>query len=118
KSLPKDVFLNDVLPYASLNEPRDGGRAKLREIAAPLVKDCQTPGEAAQVLNRKIFGIVKVKYSTQRKKPDQSALESMESGVATCSGLSILLVDAWRSVVVPARVVCTPMGTNIRGNHT
>src|SRR6478735_166024 len=77
KSLPKDVFLNDVLPYASLNEPRDGGRAKLREIAAPLVKDCQTPGEAAQVLNRKLFGIVKVKYSTQRKKPDQSALESM-----------------------------------------
>jgi len=82
------------------------------------VKDCQTPGEAAQVLNRKIFGIVKVKYSTQRKKPDQSALESMESGVATCSGLSILLVDACRSVAVPARVVGTPMWTNMRGNHT
>ncbi len=116
--VPRDVFLNDVLPYASLNEKRDGSRARLREIAAPLVKDCRTPGEAAGVLNRKIFGIVKVKYSTSRKKPDQSALESMESGVATCSGLSILLVEACRSVGVPARVAGTPMWTNLRGNHT
>jgi hypothetical protein len=118
KSVPREVFLNDVLPYASLNEPRDEGRAKLRPIAAPLVKDCKSPGEAAQVLNQKLFGIVKVRYSTERKKPDQSALESMESGVATCSGLSILLVDACRSVGVPARVVGTPMWTNLRGNHT
>lgn len=117
-SVPKDIFLNDVLPYACLNEARDNGRPKLREIAAPLVKDCKTTGEAAQVLNQKLFGIVKVKYSTQRKKPDQSARESMESGLATCSGLSILLVDACRAVGVPARIAGTPMWTNMRGNHT
>lgn len=116
--VPKEIFLNDVLPYASLNEVRDNGRPKLREIAAPLVKDCRTPGEAAQALNQKLFGIVNVKYSTRRKKPDQSALESMASGVATCSGLSILLVDACRAVGIPARVAGTPMWTNMRGNHT
>jgi len=116
--VPKEIFLNDVLPYASLNEARDNGRPKLREVAAPLVKECRTPGEAAQVLNQKLFGIVNVKYSTKRKKPDQSALESMASGVATCSGLSILLVDACRAVGIPARVVGTPMWTNMRGNHT
>ncbi len=116
--VPKEIFLNDVLPYASLNECRDNGRPKLRELAAPLVKDCKTPGEAAQVLNKKLFGIAKVRYSTQRKKPDQSALESMESGVATCSGLSILLADACRAVGVPARVAGTPLWTNLRGNHT
>lgn len=118
KQVPKEIFLNDVLPYASLNECRDNGRPKLRELAAPLVKDCKTPGEAAQVLNKKLFGIVKVRYSTQRKKPDQSALESMESGVATCSGLSILLVDACRAVGIPARIAGTPIWTNMRGNHT
>ena len=116
--VPKEIFLNDVLPYAILNEVRDNGRPKLREIATPLVKDCQTPGEAAQMLNQKLFGIVKVKYSTTRRKPDQSSLESMQSGVATCSGLSILLVDACRAVGVPARVVGTPLWTNLRGNHT
>jgi len=118
KEVPKDIFLNDVLPYASLNEKRDGGRRRLRELAAPLVKDCKTPGEAAQKLNRELFPLVNVKYSTKRKKPDQSALESMESGMATCSGLSILLVDACRAVGVPARVAGTPMWTNLRGNHT
>jgi hypothetical protein len=118
QQVPPDIFLNDILPYASLNEARDGGRQRMREIAAPLVKECQTPGEAAMVLNQKLFGTIKVKYSTTRRKPDQSALESMQSGVATCSGLSILLVDACRAVGVPARVVGTPMWTNLRGNHT
>jgi hypothetical protein len=118
KQVPQEIFLNDVLPYASLNEARDNWRQRVHDIAAPIVKDCKTPGEAAQALNRKLFGIVKVRYSTERKKPDQSALESMESGIATCSGLSILLVDACRAVGVPARVAGTPMWSNLRGNHT
>jgi transglutaminase-like putative cysteine protease len=118
KQVPPDIFLNDILPYASLNESRDNGRRRLREIAAPLVKDCKTPGEAAQTLNRQLFGKVNVRYSTARKKPHQSARESMESGIASCSGLAILLVDACRAVGVPARVAGTPMWTNMRGNHT
>jgi hypothetical protein len=118
KQVPEDIFLNDVLPYASLNERRDDWRRKLREIAAPIVKDCATPGEAAQALNRQLFRIVKVRYSTLRKKADQSAMESMESGLATCTGLSVLLVDACRAVGVPARVAGTPMWMNLRGNHT
>lgn len=116
--IPRDVYLNDVLPYASVNERRDNWRRLLREKCAPLVADCQTPGDAAQRLNQKLFKLVNVKYSTQRKRADQSPLESMESGLATCTGLSILLVDACRSVGVPARVVGTPMWSNLRGNHT
>jgi transglutaminase-like putative cysteine protease len=118
KDVPHDIFLNEVLPYASLNERRDDWRARFREIAAPLVRDCRTPGEAAQALNRQIFKLVNVRYSTERQKPDQSVLESMASGLASCSGLSILLVDACRAVGVPARVAGTPMWMNMRGNHT
>jgi pimeloyl-ACP methyl ester carboxylesterase len=117
-ALPQDVFLNDVLPYAILNETRDESRARLRELCAPLVKGCKTAGEAAQKINRELFPLIKVKYSTERKRPDQSALESMASGKATCTGLSILLADACRSVAVPARVAGTPMWVNMRGNHT
>lgn len=116
--IPRDVYLNDILPYASVNERRDNWRRVLREKCASLVADCQTPGEAAQRLNQKLFKLVNVKYSTKRKRADQSPLESMESGLATCTGLSILLVDACRSVGVPARVVGTPMWSNLRGNHT
>ena len=116
--IPRDVFLNDILPYSSLNEKRDDWRKLLREKAEPLIADCRTPAEVAQRLNEKLFPLLNAKYSTERKRPDQSPLETIESGKATCSGLSILLVDACRAVGVPARVVGTPLWTNLRGNHT
>jgi len=114
----KDLFLNDVLPYAVMSEPRDSWRKQLHDLCAPIVAGCKTPGEAGLLLNQKIFSILKVRYDTARKRPDQSPKETMDSGIATCSGLSILLVDACRAAGVPARVAGTPMWTNMRGNHT
>jgi pimeloyl-ACP methyl ester carboxylesterase len=116
--LTDELFLDHVLPYANVDEARDPWRKEMYELCLPLVKDAKTPGEAAQRLNSSLFGKVKVRYSTERKKPQQSPKESMESGKASCTGLSILLVDACRSVAVPARVVGTPLWTNKRGNHT
>jgi hypothetical protein len=116
--LPEEVFLNDVLPYANVDEARHPWRKQLYELCLPLVKDCKTPAEAAQRLNSTIFGKLKVRYSTARKKPHQSPKESIELGVASCTGLSILLSDACRSVAVPARLVGTPLWANKRGNHT
>ncbi len=118
KEIPAEIFLNDVLPYANLNEHRENWRKVLYEKCAPLVKDCQTPGAAAQRLNEQLFKLVNVRYSTQRRRADQSPLESMESGLASCTGLSILLVDACRSVGVPARVAGIPNWVDKRGNHT
>jgi len=117
-SVTKELFFNDVLPYACLNEEREAWRAKLREVCLPMVATCKTPGEAAHVLNQKLFPHFKVRYNTSRKRPDQSPSESIQSGIATCTGLSILLVDACRSVGIPARVAGTPMWSNMRGNHT
>ncbi len=117
-SIPKSVFLNAVLPYASLTETRDDWREMLREKALPLITGCRTPGEAAQRLNEKLFPLLNVHYSTERSRPDQSPCESLASGKASCSGLSILLVDACRSVGIPARIAGTPMWMNGRGNHT
>ena len=116
--IPADIFLNDVLPYSCVNETRDHWRKALRDLSAPLIAGCTTPGEAAQRLNAQLFPLVKVKYSTARKKADQSALETMESGLASCTGLSILLIDACRAVGVPARLAGTPMWVNMRGNHS
>ena len=118
ESIPRELFLNDVLPYSNLDEQREAWRKTLHDKCAPLVKDCKTPGEAAQRLNEKLFGLVNVKYSTKRKKADQSPSESMETGLASCTGLSILLVDACRSVGVPARLAGIPNWIDNRGNHT
>jgi predicted esterase len=115
--VPKDIFLNDVLPYACLSETREAWGATLRDICAPLAADAASPGAAAQLLNKKLFPQVHVKYSTARRKAVQSPSETMGTGLATCSGLSILLVDACRSVGVPARVAGIPMWVDNRGNH-
>ncbi len=118
KSLPEEVFLNDVLPYANINERRDSWRKEFYERFWPIVKDVKTPGLAGAKLNQAIFKELNVKYSTQRRRADQGPRESMESGLASCTGLSILLIDACRACGVPARFVGTPLWTDKSGNHS
>ncbi|MDE0958946.1 MAG: dienelactone hydrolase family protein, partial [Planctomycetota bacterium] len=118
QTIPDEIFLDAVLPYATINERRDRWRADFRERFLPLVAESTSPSEAAATLNQKIFEMVGVKYSTKRPKADQSPYESMESGLASCTGLSVLLIDACRSVGVPARFVGTPLWSDGSGNHS
>jgi len=116
--LPEELFFNDVLPYASLDETRESWRPEFYEKCRKLVAKAATPTEAVQALNSQLFNLINVHYNTGRKKPNQSPSESIAQSRATCTGLSIILVDACRSVGVAARVVGTPLWTNKRGNHT
>ena len=118
KDVPEEIFLNDVLPYAVFDEPRDPWRADFLAKLALLVKDAKTASEAAQILNRDFFKLIKTHYHTKRKRTNQSPKESIEQGKATCTGLSIILVDACRAVGIPARAVGTPLWWNKSGNHT
>lgn len=112
------MFLDAILPYACVNEKRDPWRADFHERFMPLVAEARTPGEAAAILNQKIFPMLGVKYSTKRPKPDQSPKESIEAGMASCTGLTVLLVDACRSVGVPARFAGTALWSDGSGNHS
>ena len=81
------------------------------------MRNARTPGEAAVLLNQKIFPLLKVHYSTQRPKADQSPRESIQAGMASCTGLAVILVDACRAVGVPARFAGTCWSDN-SGNHS
>ena len=117
--IPEEIFLNDVLPYAVINERRDAWRKDFYERFRPLVADCRTAGEAAMKLNREVFPLVKVRYhATKRPKAYQSPYESIEAGYASCTGLSVLLVDACRAVCVPARLAGIPQWPGRKGNHS
>jgi zinc protease len=116
--IPEEIFLNDVLPYASINEHRDNWRKDFYERFMPVVKDCKTAGEAAVLLNKEAFRQFDVHYSKEREKPDQSPYESAKSKKATCSGLSVFAVDAFRAVAIPARFVGVPLWTGGKGNHS
>lgn len=118
QQIPDDIFNNFVLPHACFDEPRDPWRADFYHRFWPWVKDCRTTTEAAQILNQKVFAELKVRYSTGRRRANQSPAESIEQGLASCSGLSVILVDACRSVGVPARIAGIPKWANKNGNHT
>lgn len=117
-NLAERMFFNDVLPYASLDEPRDPWRAEFFKMASEMVRDCKTATEAAQVLNRDLFKKINVHYNLGRKRNNQSPKESIEQGKATCTGLAIILADACRAVGIPARIVGVPEWAQKNGNHT
>lgn len=116
--IPREVFLDAVLPHASVDETRERWRPDLHARFAETVAGAATASEAAVLLNRTIFGELGVKYSTKRPKANQSPGESIEAGLASCTGLSILLIDACRAVGVPARFVGTPLWSDGSGNHS
>ncbi|MCP4815494.1 MAG: polyhydroxyalkanoate depolymerase, partial [Planctomycetaceae bacterium] len=45
--IPHEIFLNNVLPYATINEKRDRWRKDFHDRFLPVIKDVQTPGQAA-----------------------------------------------------------------------
>ena len=116
--IPEELFLNYVLPYANLDEKRDPWRKEFFELCQPIVKDCKTPSEAVQKLNNELFKKFHVKYAPQKRPPNLSPKESIAQGTASCTGLSIMLCNACKSVGIPARIVGTPNWFDKRGNHT
>jgi len=118
EQISEEIFFDCILPYANVNERRDEWRGDFRNKFLKLVAGATTPTQATIILNKNMFDLVDVHYSTKRPKADQSPYESIDAGMASCSGLSILLIDACRSVGVPARFTGTPLWYNESGNHT
>lgn len=116
--LPRDIYLNEVLPHRSATEPFHPMRREFYERYLPLVKDAPTPGEAALRLNARLFEDYGVVYNVGRRRTDQSSMESIEQGMATCTGLSIMFVEAARAVGIPARIAGIASWPGRGGNHT
>ncbi|MBT3296185.1 MAG: hypothetical protein HN383_13010 [Verrucomicrobia bacterium] len=116
--LSEDLFLNYVLPYACLDEKREPWRKKLYEDVVPLVAKSTSVSEAVLILNTKMYEHYGVVYSKARPKACQGPLETIKAQKASCTGLSILLVDACRAAGIAANVVGTPLWSDGSGNHT
>jgi hypothetical protein len=117
RQLPREVFLNEVLPYAVLDEHRDAWRRDFFNKFSPLMKNCRSTTEAVLAVQSNILAVTGVSYNTGRRAPNQSPAESMEQGKASCTGLSILLVDACRAVGVPSRLAGVLTWSDLSGNH-
>ena len=118
KALPKEVYQHDVLPFHVVDEVRDAWRKELYEMFASAVDTCKTMYDAVCAVNANIPQLTGVHYNTKREKTNQSPRESMRQGMASCTGLAILLVDAYRAVGIPARFAGTASWHDNRGNHS
>lgn len=117
RQVPDSIFFNDVLPYVSMNERRDNWRKDFYERFGKYVVGCNDIRAAIDSVNKNIRNETEVDYNTKREKPDQSPYESISQKMASCSGLSILLTDAFRAVGIPSRIAGTPNWSDNRGNH-
>lgn len=118
KALPDSIFLNEVLPYAVVDEVRDGWRKDFFERFARRVSACRDLRSAADSVNRCLRDEVLVDYNTAREKTNQSPSESMRQHMASCTGLSVLLVDALRAAGIPTRFAGCSAWHDNRGNHS
>lgn len=117
KEVPEEVFFNDVLPYAVMDETREDWRSSFFDMLSPVLANTTDMFAAVDTINKVLKDLVQVEYNTKRNKPNQSPKESMDIHMASCSGLSILLTDALRAVGIPSRIAGTPMWITKEGNH-
>ncbi|MFM9144951.1 MAG: transglutaminase domain-containing protein, partial [Phycisphaerales bacterium] len=109
RELPESIFRQYVLPYASVNERRDDWRQDFLDRFAREAWKFKDPIDAVKWINDRLPDMLNVHFHAEkRKKPDQSPYESMELGWASCTGLSILVIDACRACGIPARMVGCP----------
>ena len=118
RAIPEAIFNDAVVPYCSVTETRLSKRQEFHDRYFGLVKNLKTPGAAALAINARLFADYKVTYNTKRLRTDQSSPETIAQGMATCTGLSIMLVDALRAVGVPSRLAGIHTWPGTGGNHT
>lgn len=117
-TLPDSVFFNEVLPYANISEDRDAWRKDFYERFTKYAEGQENMVDAIMEIARNIKDELNVEYNTKRSRVDISPFQAIKENMATCTGLSILLTDAYRAVGIPSRLAGTAMWTNYRGNHT
>ncbi len=118
KDIPAEMAAASVSPDSVVDEIPCDWRSVLTPLIAPLVKDCSTAREAVLSISGGLGKVTGAYYSRERSKHNMNVLETLREKKISCTGQSILLVCALRSVGIPARAVGVHTWNHIEGNHT
>lgn len=122
-SVPEDLFLREVLPYQHFDEPLDDWRGDFfqRLSAESSVRNAKTLKELAEAVIPHAFVSLgnKVEFKSNMTPQMMAPIsETLKNGHASCTGMSILVANALRSVGVPARIAGTAEWNKATGgNH-
>ncbi len=117
--LNEDLFLRYILPYWCVDEKRDPWRKFFYDKYMKLAKTCRTPSEAVKIFNQQFFKDLNVTYDAEKRpKPNQSSMESIQFHYASCTGLSVILINVCRACAIPARFTGCGAWTDLSGNHS
>jgi hypothetical protein len=117
RAVPEPVFLNDVLPYAVLSEPRGQPdwlwRRRMHDAYMPFVVDLPNASAATEAgINTQCWGItsppIKFVAAPNCEINAYSPITTIDQKYSSCTGLAVYVALALRSVGVPARVAGTP----------
>ncbi len=116
--LPDSIRTTALDSDRVLDEKPCDWRPLLESIFQPAVADCRTAREAVLCIAARMGELTGVHYSMERRHPCMNAQEALAEKKVSCTGQSILLVCALRSVGIPARAVGIRTWNHVRGNHT
>ena len=115
---PADISRDYLEADAVLDEEPCAWREPLGAIFRPAVQHCADAREAALHIAAHMTQLTGAYYSVERRKANMNALEALAEKKISCTGQSILLACALRSVGIPARAVIVLTWGHIPGNHT
>ena len=116
--IPADIARDYLEADTVLDEQPCDWREAVGSIFRPAVAGMKDAEQVALHLASHMTELTGVYYSTERRKPNMNALEALAEKKVSCTGQSILLVCALRSVGIPARAVCVRRWNHVPGNHT
>ena len=118
QDIPADIREHYLDNDRVLSEDSCDWRRQVGDIFQPAVKHCTTAREAVLHIAANMTNLTGTYYSAQRRKQDMNALEALAEKKISCTGQTILMVCAYRSIGIPARAVGIMTWNHIQGNHT
>ena len=108
------IFKHFVLPYRVSQEPLQKWRKLFYNELKDRVKKFKDIKKAITVANLWAFEQMTFKPTSSR---DQGPITTMKRGFGRCEEMMIIMIDALRSVGIPARPVYTPLWNFTDNNH-
>ena len=118
EEVPDDIRRNYIDANMVISEDPCDWRETVRSIFAPAVAHCNSTREAVLYIAENMTKLTGAYYTIERRRADMNALEALAEKKISCSGQTILMVCAYRSLGIPARAAGITTWNHIRGNHS